>query len=65
MQKLLRSQRGNYYALKSAHSTLHTHGKYAVDNIALLNDGFALLKNSHRKRRQLHNPYYVVISPKK
>lgn len=25
MQKLLRSQRGNYYALKSAHSTLHTH----------------------------------------
>ena len=25
MQKLLRSQRGNYYVLKSAHSTLHTH----------------------------------------
>lgn len=25
MQNLLRSQRGNYYALKSAHSTLHTH----------------------------------------
>ena len=27
-------------------------GKYAVDNIVSLNDDFALLKNSHRKRWQ-------------